>query len=199
LRAITRIRHSHSKARLTSKDGTEIKLQRYNRLQIILHWASAVLVLLSLAFGTFILQHLPNDADKITPLRIHMVVGGIIGLLIVVRLLVRFTTPQPERIRTGNSFLDRLAILNHGAMYVGIIGMVSSGIAIAIQADLAAIVFGHSGSGLPADFWQYPPRFVHGLFAKFLMAVIGLHFAAALFHQFVRRDRLLSRMWFARS
>jgi cytochrome b561 len=171
-------------------------LQRYNRLQIILHWASAVLVLLSLVFGTFILKHLPNDAGKIASLRVHMIAGGIIGLLIVARLVTRFKTPQPERMRTGNSFLDRLAILNHGAMYVGVIGMVSSGIAIAIQADLPAIVFGPSGSGLPMDFWQYPPRFVHGLFAKFLMAVIGLHFAAALFHQFVRRDRLLSRMWF---
>jgi cytochrome b561 len=174
-------------------------LQRYNRLQVILHWASAVLVLFSLVFGTFILKHLPNDADKITPLRVHMIVGGIIGLVIVVRLIVRFTTSQPERMRTGSLFLGRLAILVHGVMYIGVIGMVTSGIAIAIQAGLPVVVFSHSGGGLPKDFWQYPPRLIHGFFAKFLMAVIGLHFAAALFHQFVRKDRLLSRMWFARS
>ncbi|HLJ00915.1 MAG TPA: cytochrome b/b6 domain-containing protein [Bradyrhizobium sp.] len=174
-------------------------MQHYSRLQIILHWATAALVLLSLAFGTLILQHLPNDVGKITPLRVHMIAGGAIGLLIVVRLIVRLTTPQPDRVKTGNSLLDRLAVLNHGAMYVGVIVMVSSGIALALQAGLPAVIFGHAGAAIPADFGQYPPRFVHGLFAKFLIALVGLHFAAALFHQFVRKDRTLSRMWFARS
>ena len=174
-------------------------MQRYSRLQVILHWATAIPVLFSLGFGTFILKHLPNDANKITPLRVHMILGGMIGVLIAVRVIVRFTTPQPDRAKTGNSLLDRLAALNHGAMYVGVIVMVSSGIALAIQAGLPAIVFDRPGVGLPTDFWQFTPRVVHGLFAKFLIALTGLHFAAALFHQFVRKDGLLSRMWFARS
>ena len=41
-----------------------------------------------------------------------------------------------------------------------------------------------------------PPRAVHGIVAKLLMLAVGLHIAAALYHQFIRRDGLLSRMGF---
>jgi cytochrome b561 len=39
---------------------------------------------------------------------------------------------------------------------------------------------------------------VHGIVAKLLMLAIALHIGAALYHQFVRRDGLLSRMGFGR-
>lgn len=58
------------------------------------------------------------------------------------------------------------------------------------------IVFGNSGEALPGDLTVLPQRVAHGLFARLLLALIVLHFAAALFHQFVRKDGLLDRMWF---
>jgi len=39
---------------------------------------------------------------------------------------------------------------------------------------------------------------VHGIVAKLLMLAIALHVGAALFHQLVRKDRLLSRMGFGK-
>jgi cytochrome b561 len=41
-------------------------------------------------------------------------------------------------------------------------------------------------------------RVVHAVAAKWLMALIVLHVAAALWHQVVRRDGLLRRMGFDR-
>jgi len=174
-------------------------LQRYSPLQAALHWTSAALILFSLVFGTLVLKFLPNDASKLTPLRAHMIVGGVIGLIIVARLVLRFATRQPDRFKSGSAFLDASAPIVHGAMYLGVIGMVTSGIALAIFAGLPAIVFGGSGAALPQDFWQYPPRFVHALFSKILIVLVGLHVAAAVYHQFVRKDRLFQRMGFTRS
>ena len=57
------------------------------------------------------------------------------------------------------------------------------------------IVFGGVGNR-PVNVDALPPRAVHGIVAKLLMLAIGLHIAAALCHQFVRRDGLLSRMGF---
>jgi cytochrome b561 len=37
-------------------------------------------------------------------------------------------------------------------------------------------------------------RYGHGYIAIILIALILLHFAAAMYHQFFRKDRLLSRM-----
>jgi cytochrome b561 len=39
-------------------------------------------------------------------------------------------------------------------------------------------------------------RVLHAIAAKLLVALIVLHIAAALWHQFVRRDGLLRRMGF---
>jgi cytochrome b561 len=59
------------------------------------------------------------------------------------------------------------------------------------------VVFGGVGS-LPVNFDAIPPRVAHGVLAKLLLLLIGLHAAAALYHQFVRRDGLFSRMAFGR-
>ena len=75
--------------------------------------------------------------------------------------------------------------------------MAGSGVAMSVLAGLPGIVFGGVGS-LPVTFDALPPRAVHGIVAKPLMLAIALHVAAALFHQFVRRDGLLSRMGFGR-
>ena len=72
-----------------------------------------------------------------------------------------------------------------------------SGVAMSVLSGLPAIVFQGVGS-LPADFNALPPRAVHGIVAKLLMLLIALHIVAALYHQFVRRDGLLSRMGFGR-
>jgi len=57
-------------------------------------------------------------------------------------------------------------------------------------------VFFGSGDPLPVDFNDLAARLVHGILAKVLMLVIVAHVLAALYHQFIRKDSLFSRMWF---
>src|SRR5262245_46759116 len=171
---------------------------RYNAFQVVLHWISAVLILLSLSTGTLVLKNLPNDKDKIVPLGIHVMTGALIGVVILAQLLARYTASQPARASTGNATLDTLARVVHAALYVCAIGMVTSGIAVAIQADLPAIVFGGSLTPLPEDFWKFASRRAHAYFAWTLLVLVALHVCGALYHQLVRRDRLLARMWFGR-
>jgi len=72
-----------------------------------------------------------------------------------------------------------------------------SGLFMALQAHLLEVVFLHHGT-LPTDFWGFPVRGVHYVVSRALMTVIVLHLTGALYHVFVRRDGLLSRMWFGR-
>jgi cytochrome b561 len=48
---------------------------------------------------------------------------------------------------------------------------------------------------LPADWSAIAPHAGHELFARVLLAVIGLHLAGWLFH-LLRRDGVAGRMWF---
>jgi cytochrome b561 len=77
-------------------------------------------------------------------------------------------------------------------MYAILVIMLGSGIALAILSGLVPILLG-ALDPLP-DFRTFPPLIAHGLGAWALMGLIALHIAAALYHQFWRRDRLLARM-----
>jgi len=173
--------------------------KRYHAALVTLHWLLAALLIVSLGIGTFALKTLPNSSpDKIGALQGHLIVGGLILLLTLLRLVVRVRSDHPAPATTGNALLDRLAPAMHWSLYLLVLVMVGSGIAMSVLAGLPGIVFGGVGS-LPADFNALPPRAVHGIVAKLLMLAIAAHVAAALYHQFVRRDGLLSRMGFGRS
>jgi cytochrome b561 len=144
--------------------------------------------------GSAVLEHLPNsDPAKLDALRGHLIAGLVIGGLLVLRVLTRWATEHPPEASTGMAWADRLAPWAHRALYALIFLMVGSGVAMALAFDLPAVVFSGQGS-LPAGFSGSPARAVHGVVAKLLLLTVLAHVAAALYHQWVRGDRLLSRM-----
>lgn len=176
----------------------DVSPTRHHPALVVLHWLLAVLLVVALAMGTLSLQNLPNSSpDKVFALRGHMIAGGLILVLMLARLVLRLRTRRPAAVSTGHPALDRLAPAMHAALYGLVFVMAGSGIGMAVLAGLPAIVFGGVGS-LPANFDALLPRAVHGAAAALLMALIALHVAAALYHQFVRRDGLMSRMGFGR-
>lgn len=177
----------------------KLKPNRYHPLLVTLHWLLALMILFALGMGMFSLKEIANSSpDKIFALRGHMIAGVLILALTLARLAVRLATQRPAPATTGNPFLDRIATITHYALYLLVILMGASGIAMSVQAGLPAIVFGDSGAALPETFAIYTPRLVHGLIAKLLLALAALHMLAALYHHFVLKDGLLSRMGFGR-
>lgn len=174
-------------------------MTRYHPLLVVLHWLMALLIVLALVFGTFVLAPLANDdPDKMFSFTGHMSLGIIVGGLLVIRLLVRLSAQSPPHARTGNALLDRIGVATHWLLYGLVALMVASGLTTALVNGLFPIVFGGSGDPVPAALSESAPRLAHGLFAKVLMALLALHIAAALFHQVVLRDNLFRRMWFGR-
>jgi Cytochrome B561 len=168
---------------------------RYHPALVTLHWLVAVLVLMALAAGTLVFSDMANDDPaKVTALRIHAIMGVSIGVLLLIRLVVRLRTSHPAPATTGIALADRLAPLAHWALYALVLLMVASGLGLSVVSGLGNALFGDAA--MPADFHAYAPRAAHGLFASLLMLVIALHLAAALYHTLVRRDGLLRRMWF---
>jgi cytochrome b561 len=172
---------------------------RYHPALVALHWLIALALLFSIGTGMLVLEEIPNDAPgKIDALRTHMIAGVVILLLMLVRFGLRLGTARPAPATTGTPLLDKLARITHWGFYVLVLLMASTGIATSILAGLPDIVFGGSGDPLPESFSIYLPRVIHGAVAGLLLAVVIGHAAAALYHQFVRRDNVLSRMWFGK-
>jgi len=166
---------------------------------VTLHWALALLIVAALALGFFGLAATPNsDPQKIDVLRVHMAGGMLILALTVVRFIVRMLTSRPADATTGHRLLDRIAPISHNGFYVLVLLMAGTGFATAILAGLPATVFAGSGDPLPHSFLIYPTRVAHGYIATLLLGFIVLHVLAAFYHQFVRKDGLLRRMFFGR-
>lgn len=173
-------------------------VRRYQPLLVVLHWLMAILLPVALIGGAFALVKIPNsDPAKISALRQHMIGGGLLLSLMLIRLIVRMRTVHPPPASAGNPVLDRIAWLSHRLLYVLVFAQAGSGLYMALETQLPAVLFGGRGA-LPADFWVFPVRSAHYVISRLLMAVIILHVGAALYHTFVLRDGLLRRMWFGK-
>jgi cytochrome b561 len=165
---------------------------RYHPLLVASHWLIALLVFAALAAG-FFLKGLPNEPAKLAPLGIHMAIGRLILFLMAARLITRLATKKPAPADTGNALLNKAAGLVHALLYIGVIAMAMAGIGTATQAGL-----NRPGASLPEDFFAFPARYGHGYLAIILLVLIAGHVGAWAFHQFVRKDNLIARMWFGK-
>lgn len=164
---------------------------RYGSVAIALHWASAALIVAAFSFG-LVADSILDPAARLWIVRVHVTCGGLALLLTLTRIgwwmwgdkrpapMPGLSAPQQWATRSVHALLY-LAILVLGASGIGT--LVLSG---AIPALLA-------GTPLP-NFSTVAPRLVHDVMSKLLFVLFVLHVAAALYHQLIRRDRLLARM-----
>lgn len=171
---------------------------RYHPLLVALHWITAILILFLILVGGEMLEETKNiDPEKIGILRIHIVLGATAVFLTLVRMVMKRTTALPPAATTGNPLIDKSALAGHLLLYLVVLLIGFSGVMLAIQTNLIPTVFFGDGT-LPADFFDFTPRKVHGILTKVLLALVAIHVLAALYHQFFIKDRLFARMWFGR-
>jgi cytochrome b561 len=174
-------------------------MKRYHPALVSLHWLLAILIVVALLMGSNILSQIPNDnPEKLFALKMHMITGFIILILMIIRVFIRKFTQKPAAADTGNPLLNKTGSIAHILLYLLVFAMVASGMAIAVMAGLPDIVFNQSGVALPENFNHLLPRIFHGVIAKLLFVIIFLHLLGTLYHQFIRKDSLLTRMWFGK-
>jgi cytochrome b561 len=171
--------------------------KRYHPVHTAIHWLMAVLVFMMLGIGKFVMPGVsPDDPQKVMMLQSHTYIGGFIALLLVIRVVLLFTVKRPVPADAGNAFLNFVAKATHVLLYLFLIGMALSGLGLFQQADLSAVF--SAAEPYPSNFFEYLPRMGHGLTSWLLLALVALHFWAAMYHQFFKKDNLLARMWFGK-
>lgn len=171
---------------------------RYGAVPIAIHWITA-LALLGLLVSGFRAADMMDDAAKAAILRIHTAVGIAVLLLTLARIVwwiaVDRKPPYPASMPRGQQIASSAV---HGLLYLALLLMAGSGVAMMALSGAGDIVWGGAAGPLP-DFQQFAPRAGHGLGAMVLIVLTLGHVAAALYHQFVLRDRLLARMGLGRA
>lgn len=171
--------------------------ERYGTVAIAMHWVTALAVF-GLLISGFRAADMVDLAAKASILRVHAVVGISVLLLTVLRALWWWLVDRKPADPAGTPRWQAVsAHIVHGLFYVVIAGMAASGIGMMVLSGAGKVLFGGSAATLP-DFTLFAPRIPHGLGGRLMIALILVHVGAALYHQFVLRDRVLARMWSGR-
>ena len=173
----------------------------YNLPARVLHWL--VLGLLTVQFiGAQILPEGEDGAVQSQPaagslVDWHMSLGVLIALVVLVRLAWRATWTAPPLPTALPAWQEKASRLTHLALYGLLLTIPLAGWAWASAKGWTVTLFhtaslpGLVSSGTLPDLLGN----LHALLANLMLAAAGLHVAAALWHHFVLRDGLLSRMW----
>lgn len=170
-------------------------LPRYSFLVRSLHWAIALLILLSYGLG-LIMEDFPRGAPRTLVTMLHVSLGLLGVTLTIVLALCRLTMPGPAPL-PGSAVMQRLAWLGHLALYAAMLAVPLMGLAMMWAKGRGVDVFGLLT--LPSPIATDRPlgsqlEELHELGAHALLALAGLHAVAALLHQFVLRDHGLERI-----
>ena len=170
--------------------GLQSTSNRYGSVAIAIHWVTAAAITGLLVSGTIAAGS--PEATKRLILPIHATMGSLVLLLTLMRLAWwAWGDRRPSPVHYQPRWQELAAKLVHGLLYLSVLVLGTSGIATLVMSGAIPALL---GQGPLPDFLAYPPRIVHGLASKLMMALFAAHVCAAMFHQFIRRDRLLGRM-----
>lgn len=185
--------------------------QHWGWLARALHWSMALLILIQIPLGFWMVQeyelYTETYADDTWVMRsslLHHTLGFILLLLVMVRLGWRQSNTVPDLPPGLLAYQRWLARLTHGLLYLLLIVYPLSGWAAlsAYEGEFPIFFFAwDSVPGLVPSVAE-GERFDYAWFAEIHRAcwrigavLLVLHIGAALWHQFYRRDDLLRRMW----
>ena len=171
---------------------------RYSNATVAFHWITVALVLTQAYLGfRFGLSEPSPGRDEI--FRWHKTIGVVILLLTLARLAYRRTNPPPPFPPELPAWERHAAVWNHRLFYVLLIAMpivgfiAVSGFAQGQPTDLVGGIQVPTLAGISRETGELAGE-IHELAAYTLVALILLHVAAALKHQFVDRWRGSARM-----
>ena len=172
---------------------------RYSAKARHFHWTVAALVVLAYAL-ILSTDIFPRDTGiPALLLQSHFWAGIGVLLLAIPRLIERLRHAPPSVSPPLPPKLELLSRLTHWALYAFLFAQPLLGIATVWLSDGAIPVPGTS-LAIPSPFgvlphWGHSLESIHQTLGTVFYYVIGLHIAAVAWHQLVRRDDLLKRMW----
>lgn len=168
---------------------------RYGSAAMAFHWTMAALVVVVGVLG--LLHDSWSRGTQAFWINIHAVLGLLVWALLMARFWWRVRHPPPELPAHTGALARRLSGPAHLLLYMllfvipilGIVTFIWHGRAF----DFGLFRVDFRIARNRAIF--HPTEDIHGYLAYTLFTLIGIHVLAALWHQFVRRDGVLLRMW----
>ena len=169
----------------------------FDRLQRWLHWIMAVLIFVAIGLGIASAYFPVGQQPRKGLLEIHKSIGFTIVVLLIIRLVWRSFAGEPPYRQPLDRFTRAASRAGHAALYALMIFMPVTGYMFSAAGGYSLPWFGlfqwprllpHQDNIINWGEW------LHDGSAWVISGVILLHLAAVAFHQWVKRDEVLSRM-----
>lgn len=165
---------------------------------LALHWAVALLVIATFVLGLW-MSEVPARADRPYYFAIHASLGITLLLVLAARIIWALINPPPAAPASTPAWQHAAARLTHLTLYAltfaaAILGWLLAGVA---EPPIEPQAFGVVPMPSPVSLSPASEDFLeeaHELAAYALMALVGLHAIAALWHHYILRDNTLRRM-----
>ncbi|MES2149670.1 MAG: cytochrome b [Pseudomonadota bacterium] len=167
----------------------------YGSVSRLNHWIGALFVLLLLAIGLYF-DELPKGDERSFVRKLHIAVGTIGIVFLLFRVFWRLRSPSPLPVPQKPAMM-LLARAVHGLLLTGIVLLAISGPLIQWSGGRPFGVFNLlliPSPFPPFESWKDGLEEFHAFVADGMLVLIGLHVLGVLKHQFIDRDKLLSRM-----
>jgi cytochrome b561 len=175
-------------------DRPDTPVTRYASSVVVLHWLIALMIIAMIPMGKS-LASLPPGPDKLWLMKLHASVGTLILVLSLTRLVLHVRSAKPSAAADWPGWMTVSSKVMHWALIVVSLLLLVSGLSSFAGFGFLDLV--------RADQWQpwpdgdaIPPLNAHRALVNALLFLLALHVGAALYHQFLRKDRLFARMWF---
>jgi cytochrome b561 len=186
----------HDKGHLTFMTNAHAKAG-YTGTAKLLHWLILALLIVQFVLA-WTMPHIRRDSQPEALTNLHFSFGMLVLAVAVIRLAWRASDGEPVPEDGLPPWQVQSARVVHWLLYLLLFVVPILGWINASWRGFPVMLFGllefPKLLSTRAPGWGWTGD-VHGLLANYvILALVGLHVAAALYHYFVRRDRVLQRM-----
>lgn len=172
-------------------------IARYHVSQRAMHWVMALMIILAIAIGLYCSYLGRGSAERQFLMDIHKSLGMTVLALMVIRIPLRGAYGQPASSVEAPWSEKAASITVHTALYALMLVMPLSGYATSSLEGRTVPWFGlfnwpnllHDDPSLGRAIGA-----IHEYSGYALIGLLAMHLAAVVWHRFVRRDEVLSRM-----
>ena len=170
----------------------------YGLISMLLHSIIAICIMLMLVIGVLFSFHLPREFFYIS-MSIHKSLGLTIIILMIIRVIWHLINPYPSNINKKKSLQFYLSKFTHNLFYMVIFSIC-----------LVGWIMSAAGGHKTYFWWLFNSTFpikanekisslgssLHLILAWLLFLLIIVHIMGVIYHQFIKKDNIISRMFY---
>jgi len=166
----------------------------YSRRMIRMHWLTLALVVVAWYLGDTLVDDRSTKSATLLGYLVHALVGGSVLMVTAMRMVYRSVDrlPQPA----SNSLLDMAAKGVHHLLYALLVLLPTTGFMTLLMSKVGEALVTANARLLPEKFTgpSIISHVTHDVLMNVLIAVVVIHILAVIWHQFILKDGLMSRM-----